>query len=327
MHGRKLKLSNTMVSLTFVFFIFSTGCELNPSPEQVLIENDLLYEERIVAGNNPLNNPSLFTYSGLQSGLYSWGNALIANIYKTNYINANKEVKTLDAAGVSSATGKIGVLEIGGSNPGILYNGLRTAQLDDNTFGSKLTFINAGLNAMDFSNILKPDSQYWNSVQSLLSENGLTNLQVQVVFCIQDNLKNADVSFNRTAALKTDYIALLNLVRTKYPNCKLFLVGDRGYTGYTTDPRHKEPIGYLNGWAVKLFIQDYSNNLLPQFPFVNWLDYYWANGATARFDGLDYLKADYRSGFIHFTDQKANELGASTHARLKADVGTLNWYK
>ena len=325
MQKSKKVSSLSILSLTFTLFIFSS-CQMFDSPESLVNENESLIAEKNV-GNKPINNPILFTYNGHQSGLFSWGNALIANTYKINYLNANLAIKSLDAAGNSAVNGKIGILEIGGSNPAIIFNGLQTNQLNDPGFGSKLTFVNAGMNAMDLSDILKPTTNYWNNVQTLLTQNGLTTKQVEVIFCIEDNLKNTDVTFTRASSLQTDYVALLSLVRTKYPNCKLFLVGDRGYTGYTTEPQHKEPIGYLNGWGVKLFVEQYSDGLLPVYPAVDWLDYYWANGETARFDGLTYSKSDYRAGYIHFTDAKAEELGVATHARLKADVGTSYWYK
>ncbi len=297
-----------------------------PDTDELVQENEALSYEKN-AGNKPINSPVLFSYHGYQSGLFSWGNILIANTYKTNYLNANMAIKALDAAGNVNINGKIGILEIGGSNPAIIYEGLQKNQANDPGFGSKLTFVNAGMNAMDLSDILKPTTDYWDNVATFLTTNGLTAAQVQVVFCIEDNLKNDDITFTRTTSLQSDYVALLDFIRTKYPNCKLFLVGDRGYSGYSTDPRHKEPIGYLNGWGVKLFVQQYSDGLLPLYPVVDWLDYYWANGETPRFDGLTYSREDYRPGYIHFTDEKAEELGVATHARLKTDVGTSYWYK
>lgn len=313
------------LSLTFLLFIFSS-CEMTPDTDELVQENEALSYEKN-AGNKPINSPVLFSYHGYQSGLFSWGNILIANTYKTNYLNANMAIKALDAAGNVNINGKIGILEIGGSNPAIIYEGLQKNQANDPGFGSKLTFVNAGMNAMDLSDILKPTTDYWDNVATFLTTNGLTAAQVQVVFCIEDNLKNDDITFTRTTSLQSDYVALLDFIRTKYPNCKLFLVGDRGYSGYSTDPRHKEPIGYLNGWGVKLFVQQYSDGLLPLYPVVDWLDYYWANGETPRFDGLTYSREDYRPGYIHFTDEKAEELGVATHARLKTDVGTSYWYK
>lgn len=323
---KKTKLRNTLLITTFLFAIIATGCELTRSPDEILTENEMLLQEKGRGPDIPINNPSSFIYAGQSSGLYTWGNQLIANSYKTDYINANQEIKTLNSLGVSSVNGKIGILQIGGSNPGILFNGIEHARLNDAGFGSKLTFVNAGLNSMDLSNMLSPAAQYWSTVQTLLSQKGINSSQVQVLFCVQDNLTNSDTKFSRAVSLKYDYITLLNTVRTKFPNCKVFLIGDRGYTGYSTDPRHKEPIGYLNGWGVKLFVQEYSNGVMPEYPFVNWLDYYWANGTTDRFDGLDYEHTDFNGG-IHFTEAKANELGLATHNRLKMDIGTLNWYK
>lgn len=153
-------------------------------------------------------------------------------------------------------------------------------------------------------------------------------LQVQIIFCIEDDFKNSDNTIQRAYTIKDQYVTLLSTIRTKYPNTKLIFVGDRGYNDYAVLTKYKEPKGYLNGWAVKFLVEDYANNLLPQYPFVNWLDYYWANGAEPRWDDLTYLQTDFTAPeYSHLTPEKSNALGLVTHGKFKQDAGAMYWYK
>lgn len=274
----------------------------------------------------PLNNPIPFIYEGMNSGLYPWGNSLITNEYSNIFNKTNKRIKALDSSGAVSKTGKIGVLAIGASTPKKIFSGIQTAIDNDVSFAdSKVTLVNAALPSKDFDYILDPDTDYWDSVDDEVDNAGLTNLQISVIICIEDNLSISDTSFTRATTLKENYKSLLELLRVDYPNCRLFLAGAREYTGYTTVTQHQEPRGYLNGWGIRLLINDYVANLVPQYPLVGWLDYYWADGATPRFDGLDYILSDYVGpDYLHLTKTKADELGQSTHDKLKE---SLIWYK
>jgi len=308
-------------------FLFLSSCDLvadietfqQPAPSRIETES---------SGRIPLNDPNLFFYENSLSGLYTWGNELTSNSYSTKYINTCKKINLLDSLGLPSSKGKIVILGIGGSNPAIIFNGIIAAQLADRNFGENIVFINGGMSAMDLSDLLDPATNYWDRVNKLLDSAHVGIKQVQVMFCIEDNLRNKDTTFQRVNALKDDYTALLDIIRTQYPSCKLFFVGDRGYNGYTTVQQHREPIGYLNGWAVKLFIEEYTSQNLPRYPLVNWLDYYWADGQNPRWDGLTYYATDFKgSTYIHFTDEKGNELGSHTHEKLKIDPGAMYWYK
>ena len=279
-------------------------------------------------GNIPLNDPHLFTYNGEQSGLYPWGNEMISNAYESKYQSVSENIHPASFSGLRTSKPKVVILTIGGSTPAIMFEGFIHAQQNDPGFGNDLLFINGGMNAMDFSDLLNPNTNYWDNMESLLYDQSATPEDVQVMFCIEDNLRSLDTSFTRTSLLKNDYAELLNIIRTHYPNCKLFLVGDRGYSGYTDDPHHDEPIGYLNGWGVKLFVADYINGLLPEYPVVNWLDYYWADGENPRWDGLTYSQSDFAGpAYVHLHQEKADEIAETTNEKLKADPAASNWYK
>lgn len=309
--------SSTHLLVLILLIVFS-GCS-----ESIPIDEPVTENVRV-----PLNDPSLFYYNGQASGLYPWGNALDDNDYKNAYMDACAAVHPKNAAGENSDDGKTVLLAIGGSTPGIMYNGLISAQSHEPGFGEDLVTINAGMNGKDLSELRNPGDSYWSDVDELLSGSGVTAQQVEVIFCIEDNLKITDTTFTRVDSVKLSYIAVLEVIREKFPNCKLFYVGDRGYTGYATDPQHYEPIGYLNGWSVKYLVQDYIDGAINSTPVVTWLDYYWANGTTPRWDGLQYLLSDFAEpDYIHLHQFKADELMMGTHQRLRNDAGAQLWYK
>lgn len=279
-------------------------------------------------GNIPLNDPDLFTWNGEQSGLYPWGNEMISNAYESKYQSVSESIHPSSFSGLRTSHPKVVVLTIGGSTPAIMFEGFVHAQQNDPGFGADLLFINGGQNAMDFSDLLDPNTNYWNNLEALLNTHAATPEDVQVMFCIEDNLRSLDTTFSRATLLKNNYAQLMDIIRTHYPNCKLFLAADRGYSGYTDDPHHDEPIGYLNGWGVKLFVADYINGVLPEYPVVNWLDYYWADGENPRWDGLTYSQSDFSGpAYVHLHQDKADALAETTHEKLKADPAASNWYK
>ena len=278
--------------------------------------------------NTPNNDPDQFVYEGLNSGLYPWGNNLINNQFKTDYINICKSIANINALGKTEATENTVILTLGPSNPHKIFEGINYAQLGDAGFGDNIRFINGAMGGIDFNDILNYNGPYWIQVDSLLQSQNITALQVQVIFCIEDDLLNQDTTIARAFQLKENYILLLEEIRLKFPNCILFLTGDKGYNNYSLAERFSEPKGYLNGWAIKLLVEDYINGNLPEYPFINWLDYYWADGETQRWDGLTYTLSDFIGpDYIHLTTEKANELGQATHEKLKGDQGAMYWYK
>lgn len=301
-----------------------TQCSITTAPEPMSQPDN----ERTSAINIPLNDPTTFTFEENTSGLYPWGNTLILNDYRTNYIAKCKSIKAIDSNGVIKKSGKVVILGLGGSNPSHIYQEMKAIHLAQYPFGKSLVVVDGAIGGKDLPDILNPDASYWNQVKKQLDSLHVTESQVQVIFCIQDDFSLDDTTLLRAVALKESYLLLLDLVRVKYPNCKMFLVGDRGYNDYATLPKYWEPKGYLNGWGVKLLVQDYANNLLPEYPFVNWLDYYWANGTIPRWDGLTYSLSDFLPPiYSHLTDEKITELATATHNKLKIDVGAKYWYK
>jgi len=319
-----MRLIHTSYLGVAMLMLFFTQCSISPSLEEPVQQVSL----RTSHSNIPLNDPTTFFYEGTSSGLYPWGNSLIFNDYRANYITSSKAIKAMNQYGVVKKSGKVVILGLGGSNPSKMYESMKTSILAQYPFGKSLVMVNGAIGGKDLPDILNPDASYWTTVGRLLDSANVTPTQVQVIYCIQEDFVNQDTTFARALAIKESYLLLLDVIRLKYPNCKMFLVGDRGYNDYATLAKYWEPTGYLNGWAAKFLVQEYVDGLLPQYPFVNWLDYYWANGTEPRWDGLTYNFSDFLSPiYAHLTDEKINALATSTHNKLKIDAGAKFWYK
>ena len=316
---------NKVVLLLTVAVVFiQFGCNKNadlddfkpPIPDQSEIQNI------------PLNDPDEFVFEGLNSGLFPWGNTLINNQYNTDYINVCKSLGDLSLIENPEEKEPIVILTLGPSNPHKIFEGIKYAQMEDPGFGENIRYVNGAIGGIDFNDILNPAGPYWTQVDSTLQSQNISASQVQVIFCIEDDLLNQDTTILRAYQLKENYINLLEEIRSKFPNCILFLAGDKGYNNYSSEERFAEPKGYLNGWAIKLLLEDYINGYMADYPFIYWLDYYWANGITPRWDGLTYALSDFNApDYIHLTTEKANELGRATHEKLKSDPGARYWYK
>jgi len=309
-----------------VILVFAC-CELI-TPINEFYPEQISAEKQSVVGNIPLNDPEFFTYNGLSSGLYPWGNDLIDNQYNTNYLAVSSSIQPLNKEGVPGSKAKTVILGIGGSQAYRLFSGIRNAWSSDPGFGKKLVFANAGTGGKDLPDIIETNASYWKRVIKVLDSNKVNNLQVQVIFIVEDDFINRDTTIQRAHTINGQFQTLLNTIREKFPNVKLVLFADRGYSGYSTLSKYDEPKGYLNGWAVKLVAEDYINGNIPSVPFVNWYEYYWANGEEPRWDGLTYLISDFEAPeFAHYTVDKCNALGVVTHNKLKTDPGCSNWYK
>ncbi len=319
-----IKKNNYTVLCFCLAQILLFGCKKNAEIEDFTLPPPNESE----ASNIPINDPDEFMFEGLHSGLYPWGNSLVDNQYKTDYINISQSIGTLNTLGANTEVGDIVILSLGPSNPHKIYEGIETAEYNDIGFGENINFINGALGGIDFNDILDFTGSYWMNVDSILQTENTTADQIEVIFCIEDDLLNQDTSITRAYQIKDNYILLLEEIRLKFPNCVLFLVGDKGYNNYSIAQRFAEPRGYLNGWGVKLLVEDYINGALPEYPFINWLDYYWADGEIPRWDGLTYSLTDFIGpDYIHLTSAKAYELGVATHEKLKSDPGGMFWYK
>ncbi len=176
---------------------------------------------------------------------------------------------------------------------------------------------------------------------SILSPSGLSPLQVQSVW-----LKDADAS--PTVSLATggpgnppDALVaerhmgnIVRAIKAAYPNAQQVFISPRIYGGYANTavpPNNLNPepyafeLGFSIKWLVRAQIEEARGNAPDPdagrldyksgaAPWVGWGPYLWANGTSARQDGLVWLNSDFRYRF-----SSGSGVNECTHPSVNAE--------
>ena len=272
------------------------------------------------------------SYQGFSGLLYPGSNTLPAAHLAAGVALAN-QVVPLDAAGTPSASGKVVLLSIGMSNAtqewctkfaGDPCNAWSFTGQSQGVRRSTVKVVN-GAHSSSTAEVWvsAAGSEYQRVLDSALTPAGVTEKQVQVVW-LKLALMHPTSSLPRADAdafqVLTDGGQILRALRTRYPNLKLVFVASRIYAGYATTTLNPEPYAYEGGFSVKWLIEaqvqqmaaggsivnpvagnlNYSTGAAP---WVGWGPYLWANGSTARSDGLQWFPADLEADGTHPSDQ------------------------
>jgi hypothetical protein len=186
----------------------------------------------------------------------------------------------------------------------------------------QITFVNGarGNHAVDAWDSPSDPVYQWVR-ESVLSPQGLTPAQVQVVWLKQAN-RGSPTRPSLPHARSDAHVlleALGNLVRTlriHYPNLEQVYISNRTWGGYAANPmtNSPEPYAYETGFAVKWLIEaqirqreglssdPLAGDLGPQaVPWIAWGPDLWADGMNPRADGLVWRRTDFHEDGIHPT--------------------------
>ncbi|HME80919.1 MAG TPA: hypothetical protein VKF82_02470 [Candidatus Eremiobacteraceae bacterium] len=133
---------------------------------------------------------------------------------------------------------------------------------------------------------------------------GVTEKQVQVIW-LKEADENPTISLPSSSAdaytLEANLGHIVRAAKQRYPDLRMIFLSSRTYGGYATTSLNPEPYAYESAFAVKWLIQaqinqmqngtvdpiagdlNYNNGTAP---WLGWAAYLWANGTTARSDGL-----------------------------------------
>jgi len=180
---------------------------------------------------------------------------------------------------------------------------------------TKLVIANGALGGQDAKQWLDPTAclpapiqgycnNYDRIAGAVLPALGVSEKQVQVIW-----LKEADAgptvslpSASADAYTLESYLGkIIRAAKVRYPNLQLVFLSSRIYAGYATTTLNPEPYAYESGFAVKWTIAAQINQMAGggadpiagdlnygngTAPWIGWAAYLWANGTTARSDGL-----------------------------------------
>jgi hypothetical protein len=270
----------------------------------------------------PLNDLGTAPYRlGLYGGLYEDGSNVMPADHFAAGLAAAAKIQPRDADGQPSTDGKIVFLAVGfGETARIMQAFLPLAAADRRVERDKLVILNAARDGADYRFWAERPSgipRYDLVAMDTLAPAGVTPQQVQVAWLqIITDRTNEPLGIANADAyrLKMHIAETLREMKRQYPNLRIAYLSSRVYGGYSQSGFNPEPFAYETGFSSRFVVtaqmeQARMENPHLQFdphaglldyrqdiaPWVAWGPYLWANGAEARADGLNWLRADFEA--------------------------------
>lgn len=293
------------------------------------------------------------TYLGFPGFLYPGGNVPPAAHDSVGIARA-LAVVPLDTAGNPDPGGTIVLLSVGMSNttqefcsqsgglPCDPWTLMGKAAADASVNQTTLVIANGARGGQAATTWDAPsDANYDRVRDSVLAPQGRTERQVQVVWVKQANpgptasLPAAPADVYR---LEASLGAVVRALVARYPNLRQVFFSSRIYGGYATTTLNPEPYAYESAFAVKWLIGaqirqgatsagdsiagdlDYRTT-----PWLGWAAYLWADGLTARSDGLTWSRPDFASDGTHPAQPGEDKVATLLLGFFKSSPYT-NWF-
>jgi hypothetical protein len=314
---------------------------------------------RATTGFTPIIDMGQGTYLGFSGGLYESGSNDVPSDHATAGAAHAASVETLGTNGSPSASGKIVLISIGMSNttqefcsgnsalPCSSWSFMGQAAADSNVNHTSLVIVNGaqgGQSATTWDS--STDANYDRVRDTRLTPLGLSEQQVQVAWVKVAN-PGPTVSLPSGSAdaytLETQMGNIVRALKTRYPNIQLVFLSSRIYAGYaTTSTLNPEPYAYESGFAVKWLVQaqigqmrnggtvvdaragDLDDDTVA--PWLAWGPYLWADGTTARSDGLVWLQSDLQADGTHPAQSGQEKVGTMLLNFFIGSPYTTSWF-
>ncbi len=311
-------------------------------------------------GMLPLIDLGSGTYLGqFTGGLYLGGSNSMPMVHDSVGRARARNIRTLDASGNPSASGKIVLLSIGMSNasqewcakapnnaPCDPWTFTGQAMLDPAVNHNTLVIANGAKGSQTAHTWTLPtDSNYDRVRDSVLAPQGLTEGQVQVIwFKDVEGFPNVSLPSSQADAytLESEFGDIMRSMRVRYPQLQMVFLSSRTYGGYATTRLNPEPYAYETGFAMKWLIQAQINQMANGMivdpvagnlnyntvaPYVAWGAYLWANGSTPRSDGLVWLPGDVEAvDGTHPSQAGETKVGTLLLNFFKTDPHAACWF-
>jgi hypothetical protein len=282
--------------------------------------------------STPLPELGSGVYFSHQGGLYPGGANEPPAEHAAEGLARAQAIAPLDTSGAPSPSGKIVLMSVGMSNatqewctteppaPCNAWSFTGMAAALGNTRG-ELAIANGAKPGEIAVNWDEPtDANYPRVRDEVLSPRGLTERQVQIVWLKTANREPsrslaADSTESDAHQLVASIGGVIRSLKIRYPNLQIVFVSSRIYAGYASIALNPEPYAYESGFAVKWVIEAQIEQMAAGgtlvdplagnlnygtvAPWVAWGPYPWADGETARADGLTWSRADFEGDGTH----------------------------
>jgi hypothetical protein len=131
--------------------------------------------------------------------------------------------------------------------------------------------------------------------------------------------------------LYDDTVAVLHLIKEKFPNIRIAYLGSRIYAGYATGGLNPEPYAYEGAFIVRKLIQDQiagnAELSLEKSPLLLWGPYFWGDGLTPRkSDGLVWEQSDLGGDGTHPSESGRTKVAQMLLNFFKTDADAKTWF-
>lgn len=287
-------------------------------------------------GMVPLSDLGGGAYRGAMGGLYPRGNNAPPAFHQQAGLERARAIGPRDAQGLPDANGRYVFLSIGMSNTTQEFSTFKRLADGDPRKDPRLLIVDGaqgGVTALDWSS---PGCPCWGTIEQRLRNAGVSGSQVATAW-----LKLADRSpasgWPRYAeTLRDETIAVLQLLKTRFPHLELAYLSSRTYAGYATTPLNPEPYAYESGFSVKWVVEEQLNGS-PALrydragggavaPWVSWGPYLWADGLTPRADGITWACSDFRDDGTHPSAAGQQKVAELLLDFLLTDPTAVEWF-
>lgn len=259
--------------------------------------------------------------------------------------------------GLPSAAGKYVLISIGMSNttqewcsqssapPCAVWTLMGRASADLEVNRSNLVIVNGAAAGQVADTWSAPTAANYDRIRDVrLGPLGLGEKQVQAAWVklaaanprvgLPADSANARVLFRQLGEVTRS-------LKTRYPNLQLVFFSSRIYAGYATTQLSPEPFAYEEGFSVKWLIDAQIAEARGNPPnatagtlsyaagaaaWLVWGPYLWANGTSARSDGLSWSPADFQGDGTHPSQSGESKVGAMLLAFFKTSPYTRCWF-
>lgn len=264
-------------------------------------------------GNTPLTDLATGSYLEAQGGLYPLGSNEIPPSHLALGLQRASLITPLDATGQPDPAGVIGFAAVGFSNSHREFAEFIRTHGEDSRFEDAVRLVNLAQGGQHIAAWADSRSRAWRQADEMLAAAGVTAAQVQVLWVkMAERLGvNPDDGFPaNTLRYEEELSEVLRLLDAQFPNLQVAYISSRAFGGYnTTSSPSPEPIAYEEGFGVKWTIEAQIGRI-PELnadpaagdvvaPWIAWGPYLWADGVTARSDGLTWQCRDFRGDGVH----------------------------
>jgi lysophospholipase L1-like esterase len=284
----------------------------------------------------PLHDLGNGQYQGFSGGLYPNGANQRPLAHDAKGLALAQSVVPRNALGQPDPNGRIVFISIGMSNATMEFSTFVALANADPAKNPRVDVIDCAQGGQTAAAIADPQSAYWQFVNQKLQQAGRTPAQVQAFWLKEANASPSGGFPTHAQALQSNFVAIAQNLRAKFPNGRLCYLASRIYGGYATSTLNPEPYAYEQGFAVKWMIEqqiagDPALNIDAAAgpilsPWLAWGPYAWSDGLNARSDGLIWECQDFQPDGTH-----PSPLGRAKVAQLlldfvKSDATASRWF-